>query len=234
MNTLIYQKISISNQTVFNSFTGYIGRGNFKRNHQILLVSLKRPYTYLSRQCTRKNIHTIQVRSMFKIVRSQGINISLVRSPLYNNLHLRKYACVHGGELTPKAPKPPVTNTDLTGKHKLILHTTCPHSSCKNLNCANPLDPNQVNPCGNTVTQNSSFIPSTAHGFETKLLGNTTSQEPSHLPGREIDPKVNYSGQSKPQRMVEEQPPVSVDSKDIKVEHKVSKYLQEHHDEITK
>lgn len=35
-------------------------------------------------------------------------------------------------------------------------------------------------------------------------------------------------------KMVEEKPPVPVDSKDVKIDPKVSKYLQDHHDDITK
>jgi hypothetical protein len=167
---------------------------------------------------------------------SRQVTRTLLQQNLYSPQLKRNYACVHGGTLKPKAPKLPVNTTDVSGKHKLIFVTKCKQTDCEQINCANSQDPNQINPCGLPVTQNMSTIPSTAYGYETHLVGNTTSQEPSYLPGREIDPKINYTGNKKPQRMVEENPKIPVDSKDVKVDLQVSKYLQEqnHHDAIIK
>ena len=160
---------------------------------------------------------------MFKIASQLGVNMK----------H-HEMACFHAGYRKNGSTKPLVKSTDTSGKHKIITKTTCSNNKCEKVNCADISNPYQVNPCGRTVAQNITTIPPTSSGFNTEIYGNTTTQEPLYLLGREIDPNINYTGQHKQQRMVEENPPVVIDSKNIKVNPQASKFLQEYHNVINK
>jgi hypothetical protein len=155
-----------------------------------------------------------------------------IRPPVITQ-HIRKYACVHGGDFKHNAKKPRVKDTDLTSKHKKVVETTCPQTECKKINCA---DSGAPAVCSRTPTQNQNSIPPTKQGFKTKLKGNTTSHVPPGKIKVVIDPHINYKGQPKAQEMVGETADVTVDSKDIKLDKNVTAYLQQqdHHDAITK
>ena len=228
---------------------------NFSRGSQMHRLAFRRNFStnfYHCNMFVKRTIllcpskHPIIIsRNMFKasenLPAARGVTNSaynaLTRSNhtpyVHRPANIRSYACVHGGDWKNPKPKPPVKDTDLSGKHKLITETNCSYIDCKKINCADPKDPTAFI-CPRSPHLNETSIPPTNQGFTTWLIGNTTTQEPPHIPGRQIDPNVNYSGQNKQQRMVEESNPPVINSKDLNVDPKISKYLQDHHNEITK
>ena len=140
-------------------------------------------------------------------------------------LPIRPMSSFHGGTLQRKPLVPTVT--DITNKHKVVTQTTCNHPTCRDQNCA---DPHSLKKCPYTTPQQVQQQPPSGDsnaGFETKLVGNTTSKVPTGKLGFTIDPFVNYSGQSKPQAMVQEPVPITVSAQDLVVDPKLTKYVQE-------
>ena len=170
----------------------------------------------------------IKNRSMHKSV-NKAINMQLIRE--INNsskMQTRGMACVHSGRLKPKAPKPKVTDTDVSNSHNIVTRTTCAEKNCKNVNCADPTDVNAECP-SRSAQQNQTSIPPTSQGFITRIVGNFTGKIPNGKNGFTVDPYKNYSGQNKAQGMVTESSPATVDSSDINVNIQSTNFAQNHH-----
>ena len=143
----------------------------------------------------------------------------------------RGMACLVSGRLKKKLGP---TIVDDSGKHKIVVETSCTDAKCLQQNCANPS--NEVKCAYQNPQQNPQDIPASGGpaGMVSKVVGNWTSHIPPNTPGCVVDDKVNYDGQTKRQEMVIANKPHIVQNTDFKVDPKSTAYAQQqkHHENI--
>ena len=163
-------------------------------------------------------------------IANKAVNMHLIRHTAINsntkNIS-RNMSCVHAGKIKPVGAKPKVTDTDISGKHDVVVRTECSQNNCKNVNCADPNEKNANCP-SRTAQQNQQTIPPTSQGFISKVVGNTTGKIPLGKAGFTLNSRQNYKGQFKPQHMVEETTPAIIDSNDINVNPQSTAFVQGH------
>jgi hypothetical protein len=156
------------------------------------------------------------------------------KSVLGTTFSSRGMVSMHGGRLkkntgpfiTSKGTQP---ESDLTGKHQVVVVAVCPKQGCKDQNCATgtqlSTETSQPNPCGETAQYHAQ--PMAPHPVITyELAGNATSNIPANKKGIIIDSQVQMNNNAKPQELVTESFTVQVPAGSVNDNSQSTKYLQ--------